>query len=84
MLASVALTVDSSPSDIGCGCPDRCDCPLWCWLGWLGSLALVVEMLASVTLTVDSGPGDAGRGCSERWFSSGIFAALRDAVLVTS
>ena len=38
----------------------------------------------SVALTIDAGPGDAGRGCLERWLPSGFFAALRDAVLVTS
>ena len=79
VLASAALTVDAGPGDAGCGCPDRWDCPLRCWLKWLGPLALVAGVLASIALTVD-----AGRGCSERWFSSGFSAALRDAVSITT
>ena len=52
----------------------------WWWLRWLRSLALVVEVLALAALTVDAGPVDAGCGCSELWFSSGVSAALREAV----
>ena len=79
VLASVALTVDAGRGDAGCGCPDRWECPLWCWLKWLLSLALVVEVLALVALTVDAGLGYAGRDCSERGFSSGT-AALPNSV----
>ncbi len=61
------LAVGSDCCGSGCGCADRWDCPLWCWLKLLGSLALVVEVLASVALTVDAGPGDAGCGCVDRW-----------------
>ena len=27
--------VESNCSGAGCGCADRWDCPLWCWLAWL-------------------------------------------------
>ena len=52
VLALVALTIDAGPGDAGCVCADRWDCPLWCWLRWLRSLALVVEVLASVALAL--------------------------------
>ena len=62
------LAVGSDCCGSGCGCADRWECPLWFWLRWLRSLALVVEVLASAVLTVDAGPVDAGCSCSDTSF----------------